>query len=91
MVINKEQILKAINGLKKVENINNIEEKVNDNSSQINSEYLEQKNNLKKVKTKEKSLLKTLQKKNKKKKQKNKDLDLELELELEKELEKELL
>jgi len=91
LVINTEQILKAINGLKKVEvKKENLNESENNNeSSQINMDYLEQKNNLKKVKTKEKSLLKTLKKKNKKDKEKKKEL--ELELELERELEKELL
>lgn len=79
LIINTEQILKAINGLKKV-NIDKVIEdeelKLDDNTSQINVEYLERKNNLKKVKTKERSLLKTMQKKKKKKKSKTKiDID----------------
>lgn len=79
LIVNTEEILKAINGLKKVnvkkeqENkndciYNNNNEQQTDNCSQINTEYLEKKNSLKKVKTKERSLLKTLQKKNKKNK-----------------------
>lgn len=96
LIINSEQILKALNGLKKVnKNKENIEDndKIDDNTSQIKTEYIEQKNNLKKVKTKEKSLLKNLQKKSKKDKkniQKKKDKELELELERELELELEL-
>ena len=93
LIIDTEQILKAINGLKKVEtkkeDMNNyIYDKNNDNLSQINSEYLEQKNNLKKVKTKEKTLIKSLCKKEKKLKLISKEL--ELEKELERELEREL-
>ena len=96
LIINTEQILKAINGLKKVEtkkeDIHNyIYDKNNDNLSQINSEYLEQKNNLKKVKTKEKTFIKVLQKKEKKEKKiKLISKELELEKELERELEREL-
>jgi hypothetical protein len=102
LIINSEQILKALNGLKKVNKDKEIieeNEKIDDNVSQIKSEYIDKKNNLKKVKTKEKSLLKNLQRKskkdkiNKQKKEKQKELELELELEreLELELEKELL
>lgn len=102
LIINSEQILKALSGLKKVnkdKDITEENEKFDDNESQIKSEYIEKKNNLKKVKTKEKSLLKNLQKNSKKEKknrikkekEKEKELELELERELELELEKELL
>lgn len=96
LIINSEQILKALNGLKKVNKDKEIieeNEKPDDNVSQIKSEYIEKKNNLKKVKTKEKSLLKNLQKKSKieKKKKQKKEKELELERELELELEKKLL
>lgn len=77
LIISTDQILKAINSLKKVEikkELNEeLDEKNNDNNNdnQINAEYVEKKNNLKKVKTKEKSLLKNLQKKKKKKEKSN--------------------
>ena len=80
LILDTDIILKAISGLKKVEikkdeikkepdENTNLNE---DNNSQINVEYIEKKNNLKKVKTKEKSLLKNLQKKGKKEKKKKK-------------------
>jgi hypothetical protein len=95
LIINSEQILKALNGLKKVNKDKEIieeNEKLNDdNVSQVKSEYIEKKNNLKKVKTKEKSLLKNLKKKSEKEKEKEKkERKLQLELELEQELEQEL-
>lgn len=98
LIINSDQILKALNGLKKVNKNKEIideNEKLDDDVSQMKSEYIEKKNNLKKVKTKEKSLLKNLQKKSKKEKKnkqkKEREIEKELERELELELEKELL
>lgn len=88
LILDTDIILKAISGLKKVEikkdeNKKEPDENINlneDNNSQINVEYIEKKNSLKKVKTKEKSLLKNLQKKEKKekkkKKKKEKDKDI---------------
>lgn len=76
LIIDTDSILKAISGLKKVEIKKELNENINlneDNESQINAEYMEKKNSLKKVKTKEKSLLKNLQKKEKKKKKKKKE------------------
>ena len=76
LIINSEQILKALNGLKKVnrdKEVIDLNEKIDDNLSQIKSEYIEKKNNLKKVKTKEKSLLKNLQRKSKKEKKNKKE------------------
>jgi hypothetical protein len=91
LMINTEEILKAINGLKKVEIkkelTEDLDDKNEDNNSQINIEYIEKKNSLKKVKTKEKSLLKNLQKKKKNKKKEIEniiDIDNELEREFEK-------
>lgn len=97
LIIDAKQILNIKNGLKKVnmekepEKNNENEYKSDDNLSNINVNYLEKKNSLKKVKTKEKSLLKKLQKKHMKKKlEKEKELEKELERELERELELEL-
>jgi hypothetical protein len=70
LIINTDAILKAINGLKKVE----IKKEQDDNDLQINTEYTEKKNSLKKVKTKEKSLLNNLQKKKKKKKKEKQNI-----------------
>lgn len=73
LIIDANSILKAIGSLKKVNVKKELDENINlndDNDSQINVEYMEKKNGLKKVKTKEKSLLKSLQKKEKKKKRK---------------------
>lgn len=73
LIIDANSILKAISSLKKVEVKKEQDENINlnnDNDSQINIEYMEKKNSLKKVKTKEKSLLKNLQKNEKKKKKK---------------------
>ena len=87
LIINTEQILKVINGLKKVEikkeiceDFNNNNNDNSNNNLQINNEYIEKKNSLKKVKTDEKSLLNNLQKKKKKKIKKEKiDIDNKLE------------
>jgi len=91
LMINTEEILKAINGLKKVEIKKELSDdlynKNEDNNSQINMEYIEKKNSLKKVKTKEKSLLKNLQKKKKKKKKETENI-IDIDNELEKEFEK---
>ena len=76
LIIDANSILKAISSLKKVDAKKEPNENINlneDNESQINVEYMEKKNSLKKVKTKEKSLLKNLQKKEKKKKKKKKE------------------
>lgn len=94
LIVNTEELMKAMNKLKKVggkknEDSNNDllnEHKNFDNVSQINSEYLEKKNSLKKVETRESSLINILQKKNKKKKNKL-SVDQEKENEIEKELE----
>ena len=76
LIIDANSILKAISSLKKVDVKKEHVENINlndDNDSQINVEYMEKKNSLKKVKTKEKSLLKNLQKKDEKKKKKKKE------------------
>lgn len=76
LIIDANTILKAISSLKKINVKKEPEENINlndDNNSQINVEYMEKKNSLKKVKTKEKSLLKNLQKKEKTKKKKRKE------------------
>jgi hypothetical protein len=96
LFIDNNLLLKAMSSLKKV-NINVKDKKeddkdTDDDKSEINDMYISQKNSLKKVKTREKSLLNTIKRKKNKKmnREMNREKDNELDKELEKELEREL-
>lgn len=73
LIIDKEQLLKIKNTLKKVNRETNIEKNdddSDDNASRVEATYIDKKNSLRSVKTKEKSLLNHLKPEKKKKKKK---------------------